>query len=70
MNKPAVMIRIPRRSRYYSMLKHLSTFLILGIIFSAMYAAACRPPADSGKNSTDLIRRYDWNLSDKAKVDY
>ena len=70
MNKPAVMIRVPRRSRYYSMLKHLSTFLILGIIFSAMYAAACRPPADSGKNSTDLIRRYDWNLSDKAKVDY
>ena len=70
MNKPAVMIRVPRRSRHYTMLKHLSTFLILGIILSAMYAAACRPPADSGKNSTDMVKRYDWDLSNKAKADY
>lgn len=52
------------------MLKNLSTFLILGIILSAVYAAACRPPADSGKNSTSIVKSYDWDLSDKAQADY
>ena len=52
------------------MLKNLSTFLILGIVLSAVYAAACRPPADSGKNSTAVVKNYDWDLSDKAKTDY
>ena len=52
------------------MLRHLSTLLILGIILSAIYATACRPAADNGKNSTDIAKRYDWDLSDKAKTDY
>ncbi len=52
------------------MLKNLSTFLILGIVLSAVYAAACRPAADSGKNSTAVVKSYDWDLSDKAKTDY
>ncbi len=64
------MIKIPRRPRHYSMLKHLSTFLILGIILSAVYSAACRPPADNGKNSTDMVKTHDWDLSDKAQIDY
>ena len=68
--QPTVMTKFPRRPRYYRMLKNLSTFLILGIVLSAVYAAACRPPADSGKNSTAVVKNYNWDLSDKAKTDY
>jgi tetratricopeptide (TPR) repeat protein len=52
------------------MLKNLSTFIILGIIFSSVYTTACRPPVGSVKNSTETDKRYVWVLSDKAKVDY
>ena len=64
------MTDFPRKPRYYNMLKNLSTFLILGIILSAVYAAACRPPGDNAKNSTVAVDSHDWDLSDKAKVDY
>lgn len=64
------MTKISCRPRYYHMFKNLSTALIFVIILSAFYAAACRPLPDSAKNSTEVIKTRDWNLSEKALADY
>lgn len=64
------MAKILHRPHYYHMFRKLSTFFILAILLSAFYAAACRPLSENGKNSTEIVKNKDWDLSEKASIDY